>query len=147
MVRMGMCRPSRGGRITLPTWLLANFDVTEGSVRSFLDQAMYHHTLVTPQLVNEFWAPATYRVNRLATVLLERRLDWAQTQARLRSTATRTLILWGRQDRVLAAWQASRMARALPHASVHVLPGCGHLLELDCPGQADHYLGRFLAPR
>ena len=126
--------------------LLANFDVTKGSVRSFLDLTMYHHGLVTAQTVNEFWAPATYRVNRLATVLLERRLDWGQTQARLGSTATPTLILWGRQDRVLAAWQASRLARALPHASVHVLPGCGHLLELDCPGQADRYLASFLAP-
>jgi pimeloyl-ACP methyl ester carboxylesterase len=126
--------------------LLANFDVTKGSVRSFLDMAMYHHGLITPQLVNEFWAPATYRVNRLATVLLERRLDWGQTRARLGSTATPTLILWGSQDRVLAAWQASRLARALPHASVHVLPGCGHLLELDCPGQANRYLASFLAP-
>jgi pyruvate dehydrogenase E2 component (dihydrolipoamide acetyltransferase)/4,5:9,10-diseco-3-hydroxy-5,9,17-trioxoandrosta-1(10),2-diene-4-oate hydrolase len=125
--------------------LLANFDVTKGSVRGFLDLAMYHRRLVTAQMVDEFWAPATYRVNRRATVLLERRLDWGQTQVRLGSTATPTLILWGGQDRVLAAWQAGRLARALPHASVHVLPGCGHLLELDCPGQADRYLVGFLA--
>src|SRR5262249_16862673 len=102
--------------------LIDNFYVTKGSVRSFLDQAMSHKRLVTDQVVNEFWAPATYRVNRLATVLLERRLNWAQTQARLGSTATPTLILWGRQDRVLAAWPASRLAPALPHAAVHVLP-------------------------
>ena len=126
--------------------LLANFDVTKGSVRSFLNLAMYHKGLVTAQMVNEFWAPGTYRVNRRATVLLERRLDWGQTQARLGSTATPTLILWGRQDRVLASWQAGRLARALPHASAHVLPGCGHLLELDCPGQTDRYLTSFLAP-
>ena len=125
--------------------LLANFDVTKGSVRTFLDQAMYHQSLVTAQMVDEFWAPATYRVNRRAAVLLERRLDWGQTQARLGSTATPAMILWGGQDRVLAAWQAGRLARALPHASVHVLPGCGHLLELDCPGQANRYLAGFLA--
>jgi pimeloyl-ACP methyl ester carboxylesterase len=125
--------------------LLANFDVTKGSVRSFLDLAMYDRRLVTVEMVNEFWAPATYRVNRRATVLLERRLDWGQTQARLGSTATPDPILWGRQDRVLAAWQASRLARALPHAWAHVLPGCGHLLELDCPGQTDHYLAGLLA--
>jgi len=125
--------------------LLANFDVTQGSVRSFLDMAMYHTRLVTAQMVNEFWAPATYRVNRRATVLLERRLDWSQTQARLGSTATPTLILWGRQDRVLASWQAGQLARALPHAAAHVLPGCGHLLELDCPRQANQYLAGFLA--
>jgi pimeloyl-ACP methyl ester carboxylesterase len=52
--------------------LLANFDVTLGSVHGFLDLAMYHQRLVTAQMVNEFWAPATYRVNRLAAVLLER---------------------------------------------------------------------------
>lgn len=126
--------------------LLANFDVTKGSVRSFLNLAMYHRGLVTAEMVNEFWAPATYRVNRLATVLLERRLGWGQTQARLGSTSTPALILWGRQDRVLASWQAGRLGRALPHASVHVLPGCGHLLELDCPSQTDRYLAGFLAP-
>ena len=87
--------------------LLANFDVTKGSVRSFLNLAMYHRGLVTAEMVNEFWAPATYRVNRLATVLLERRLGWGQTQARLGSTSTPALILWGRQDRVLASWQAA----------------------------------------
>jgi len=126
--------------------LLANFDVTKGSVRSFLDLAMYHQGLVTDEMVNEFWAPATYRVNRAATVLLERRLDWGQTQARLGSTSTPALILWGGQDRVLASWQAGQFGRALPRASVHVLPGCGHLLELDCPSQADRYLLDFLAP-
>ena len=126
--------------------LLANFDVTKGSVRSFLDLAMYHRRLVTVEMVNEFWAPATYRVNRRATVLLERRQDWGQTQARLGSTATPARILWGRQDRVLAAGQAGQLARALPHAWVHVLPGCSHLLELDCPRQADHYLASFPAP-
>jgi pimeloyl-ACP methyl ester carboxylesterase len=55
--------------------LAADFGVIRGSVRSFLDLAMYHKSLVTAQMVNEFWAPATYRVNRRATVLLERRLD------------------------------------------------------------------------
>jgi pimeloyl-ACP methyl ester carboxylesterase len=126
--------------------LLANFDVTKGSVRSFLNLAIYHRRLITTEMVNEFWAPATYRINRRATVLLERRLDWGQTQARLGSTSTPTLILWGRQDRVLAPWQAGRLARALPHASAHILPGCGHLLELDCPGQTERYLAGFLAP-
>lgn len=54
--------------------LLANFDVTKGSVRSFQNLAVYHRGLVTAEMVNEFWAPATYQVNRVATVLLERRL-------------------------------------------------------------------------
>jgi pimeloyl-ACP methyl ester carboxylesterase len=56
------------------------------------------------------------------------------------------LILWGRQDRVLASWQAGQLGRALPHASVHVLPGCGHLLELDCPSRTDRHLVGFLSP-
>jgi hypothetical protein len=33
--------------------------------------------LERPELGGHKRAPATYRVNRLATVLLERRLDWA----------------------------------------------------------------------
>jgi pimeloyl-ACP methyl ester carboxylesterase len=53
--------------------------------------------------------------------------------------------LWGRQDRILASWQAGQLARALFRASAHVLPGCGHLPELDCPRQTDRYLASFLA--
>jgi pimeloyl-ACP methyl ester carboxylesterase len=46
----------------------------------------------------------------------------------------------------MAIWQAGQLGRALPRASVHVLSGCGHLLELDCPSQTDRYLAGFLAP-
>jgi pimeloyl-ACP methyl ester carboxylesterase len=127
--------------------LLANFDVTKGSVRSFLDLTMYHHRLVTAQMVNEFWAPATYRVNRpgYGAAGAAAGLGADPGPARLDRHTHADLVGAGKTGSSPPGRRAA-LPGALPHASVHVLPGCGHLLELDCPGQADGYLASFLAP-
>lgn len=129
--------------------LVANFGVTRGSVRSFLDLAMYHKSLVTAQMVNEFWAPATYRVNLQATVLLERRLDWGQTQARLGSARLHRhpgpdLVGQPRPGPRCLAGQPAR-----PGASPRI-GSCPARLQspprIGLPRQADRYLASFLAP-
>lgn len=125
--------------------LLASFDVIKGSVRGFLDLAMYRKRLVTADMVNETWPrPPTGSIAGNPAAGAPPRLG--PDPGRLGSTSTPTLILLGNQDRVLASWQASRLARSLPHAVAYILAGCGYLLELDCPGQANRYLASFLAP-
>jgi pimeloyl-ACP methyl ester carboxylesterase len=56
-----------------------------------------------------------------------------------------TLVLWGDQDRFDEPWQANELARRIPHATVRILPGCGHMLHEDCPAQAIPALASFLA--
>jgi pimeloyl-ACP methyl ester carboxylesterase len=82
------------------------------------------------------------RVSRLA--LLERGLHWSETQRALPATRTPTLVLWGRQDKIVPVWQAERLGRLLPDARVRVLDGCGHGVQLDCPEQVNPVLADFL---
>jgi len=44
-----------------------------------------------------------------------------------------TLLLWGREDRVLPVFQAEKALERLPQGKLVVLPGCGHAPQLDCP--------------
>jgi abhydrolase domain-containing protein 6 len=46
-----------------------------------------------------------------------------------------TLLLWGREDKVLDAQWARRFAELLPHAELHVLPRCGHSPAVELPDE------------
>ena len=43
-----------------------------------------------------------------------------------------TALIWGEQDGLFTVEAARAMAAALPHATLEVLPGCGHALHLEC---------------
>jgi pimeloyl-ACP methyl ester carboxylesterase len=117
----------------------ASRDVT----RSGLRDLFVHQDVVTPDLVEAMWVPNTFPDNLRADYELEQNLDWTQTQRALPRTRVRTLIIWGRQDHVLASTQATRFGELMPDARVHLLDGCGHALTLDCPGAVTEMLGRF----
>lgn len=120
--------------------LAANRSMVTSAVRSLF----VHKDLVTPQLVDSMWIPGTYRDNVRSMYALERGLDWSVTERALPSTRQPTLVLWGDHDTVLPVAQAARFGTLLPNATVHVLPGCGHALTVDCPEQVDPLLAAFL---
>jgi pimeloyl-ACP methyl ester carboxylesterase len=63
----------------------------------------------------------------LGNTRLERRLPLIEAP---------TLILWGERDRVLPRSYANRIAEAIrSETKVEIVPGAGHLAELDKPGE------------
>ena len=56
------------------------------------------------------------------------------------------LMIQGAEDRVTpAAANAELLAKAVPHARLMVLTGCGHLLEAEQPERVNELIGNFLA--
>ena len=53
--------------------------------------------------------------------------------ALLGGVQTETLIVWGRQDRIVPVGVAEQFARALPKSRVHIVDGAGHFLEMEQP--------------
>jgi pimeloyl-ACP methyl ester carboxylesterase len=128
--------------------LLTNlFGARKSTVRSAVEQTLVHHDRLSDALVDEAWAPLTFHDNLEATYRLERGLDWSQTERALPSTRTPTLVVWGRQDKIVPARQALRLGQLLPDAQVQVLDQCGHAVMLDCPGQVNALLVGFLGQR
>jgi pimeloyl-ACP methyl ester carboxylesterase len=124
--------------------LLTNLFTTKSTVREAAENSLVHRELVTDELVNEYWAPMTFHDNRRANYLLERGLDWQETERAMPTTETPTLVLWGSEDKILAARQAERLGRLVPNARVRVLDGCGHALEYDCPVRVNNQMEAFL---
>lgn len=51
----------------------------------------------------------------------------------LRGVDTRTLIVWGKEDRIAPVNCGERYMQALPHAQLVVLDRCGHFVEVEKP--------------
>ena len=64
---------------------------------------------------------------------------------RLPSLEMPVLILWGREDRILPAWQGEQAARHLRNGRLAVLPQCGHLPHVERPQRFLDICSRFLA--
>jgi pimeloyl-ACP methyl ester carboxylesterase len=124
--------------------LLTNLFTTKSTVRAAAESTLVHRKLVTNELVKEYWAPMTFHNNRRANYLLERGLAWQVTERAMPRTETPTLVLWGSEDKILAARQAERFGRLMPHAQVRVLHGCGHALEYDCSVRVNDQMEAFL---
>lgn len=55
-----------------------------------------------------------------------------------------TLVVWGARDRVFPEAQARDAVTRLRRGSLAVIPVCGHLPHIECPGQFVAALNRFL---
>jgi len=55
-----------------------------------------------------------------------------------------TLLVVGREDRIVNPQQAIEAARMLPRGKLVVLPGCGHAPQIEAPGTVNHMVAEFL---
>jgi hypothetical protein len=56
-----------------------------------------------------------------------------------------TLIMWGERDRVLPSHHIHEARRVFPHAESHLLPGIGHMPQIECPEEFAGLVLPFLA--
>lgn len=114
----------------------------EGLVR-WLNSMVYDRSLVTEELIEERWAQATDP----ETLAAARRMygteafaaqaaaaaasDAAPYWAMLHKLRAKTLLTWGRDDRVSPVDMALLPMRTIPDAELHVFPDCGHWVMIE----------------
>jgi pimeloyl-ACP methyl ester carboxylesterase len=62
----------------------------------------------------------------------------------LGAVATPSLVVWGRQDRIVPLECGERYAKALPRARLEIVEGAGHLVEMEQPDALASLVTRFL---
>jgi abhydrolase domain-containing protein 6 len=65
----------------------------------------------------------------------------------LSAIRTPAVLIHGERDRVIGVASSHRLARGLPAAALHVLPGVGHVPQLEVPGRVARLVERFLQLR
>jgi 2-hydroxy-6-oxonona-2,4-dienedioate hydrolase len=116
--------------------LLVEFteDPTRERLVRWLHSMVYDPALVTEELIEERWSqatdPATLAGARkmYGRGLLKARPqgDTAPPWAMLHKITAKTLLTWGRDDRVSPLDMAIVPMRTIPDAELHVFPDCGH---------------------
>jgi pimeloyl-ACP methyl ester carboxylesterase len=92
-----------------------------------------------PQMVRDSLRVGPLRLWRAASDLLE--VDIAPALPDVRA---RTLVLWGANDRLLAARLGRIFAEQIPDARLVVMPDCGHIPMLESPAELHRELLGFL---
>lgn len=126
--------PAPGEGINLLTEFVE--DPTRERLVQWLNSMVFDRGLITEELIEERWKLAT-APDSLASAkkmyakgVLQAQaaaaFDVTPLWATLRKIRARTLVTWGRDDRVSPLDMALIPMRTIPHAELHILPNCGH---------------------
>ena len=87
---------------------------------------------------------ARHRLALIRTALSIVPDDLDELNARFPEIDVPTLLLWGRQDRVVPLWVGERLCEEMPRATLEVLEDCGHLPAEERPTNSLEIVDTFL---
>ncbi|MXQ75704.1 alpha/beta fold hydrolase [Rhodococcus rhodochrous] len=109
-------------------------DPTREALEAWVHSMVYDPATITPQLLDERWNNATApgAIERMRAVMASLALPgkaplWARTD----EIPHRTLVTWGRDDRMLQPDGALFALRRMPKADLHILGECGHWAQIE----------------
>jgi pimeloyl-ACP methyl ester carboxylesterase len=115
-------------------------------IEASFKQSISNQAIATPAMVDRYWELLLYPGNRRATV---QRFGQYQgddgAAAKLPGLKVPTLILWGREDRLIPVSVAEWFNRQIPGSRVAILDGIGHIPMEEAPDRSLAPVLAFLA--
>ena len=149
MVLMGA--PGVGMTLTPGLQALREYQPSEANMRSMLlDCFAVDPAIITDDLVRDRYeasiAPGAFEAYR-DMFFSDRHAggELGITEEQVRAVPTRTLLLHGREDKVVPVEVAWNMVRLLPDADLAVFARCGHWTQIERAGDFNRLVGGFLA--
>jgi pimeloyl-ACP methyl ester carboxylesterase len=121
--------------------------------KRFLRRLVYDPAVITPEFARLyyelFFQPKT--IHAFAEILRAICTLWGARpgivepiRKGLGTIRTPTLVIWGRQDRILPSSQAFDAAARIPGARLHVFEHCGHMPNVEYPEEFNRLVLEFL---
>ncbi len=108
--------------------------------RSMIEQSLHQtvsvQSIVTPAMVDRYWELLRYPGNRAATMDRFAGYHREDDTAALKTITAPTLILWGRDDRLIPVESAEWFSHQLPNARVTILDHVGHIPMEEAPDRS-----------
>jgi 2-hydroxymuconate-semialdehyde hydrolase len=155
--------PQRVRRLVLMGSVGVNFTITPGldavwgyepslaAMKGLLDLIAYSRALVTDELA-ELRYQASIRPGfqeSFAAMFPAPRQRWvdamASAEADIRALPHETLVIHGREDRVIPLANSLTLADWIPNSQLHVFGHCGHWTQIEHAGRFARLVGDFLA--
>lgn len=103
---------------------------------------------LTPEDVDEYWAPTQFAEYSVALRHLLHVFDWVpHAEERLRRLTVPVLVMFGTRDRVVVPQRAAELVRHLPHGHLELVRGGGHMLLEEAPQTVTAAIEALLADR
>ena len=100
-------------------------------------QSVSNQAIATPAMVDRYWELLLYPGNRRATVQRFGQYSGDDgAAAKLKGLAVPTLILWGREDKLIPVSVAAWFSQMIPGARVTILDGIGHIPMEEAPDRS-----------
>lgn len=113
-------------------------------LRSVIEMLVFDPSAITPELMEERLKAAS-RPDVVSDYIFKR-TQWGDLwREDLSQLQHPTLLIWGREDRVVPLDAAFILLKLLPHARLHVLPNCGHWAQWEKAEEFNALVGNFLA--
>lgn len=126
---------------------------TKKGTARLLKECVFDHTLITDEIVDLYYQFAALPGGHaawLATLCSNASFGGIKKeviqvfQDNLGTMTIPTLIIWGKQDRVLPAKHASIAESWIPNARVHLIDNCGHSPQMEHPEELNTQVLAFL---
>ena len=105
-------------------------------VRISLKRSYFNQTLITDDLVDEYYRPFLTENGKVVPIKVLQAMDFEKLQElprRYRGIRKRTLIIWGEEDRISRIHLAYKLKKDLPYAKLKIIPASGHLVQEEKP--------------
>jgi 2-hydroxy-6-oxo-octa-2,4-dienoate hydrolase len=162
-LRLASSHPERVDRLVLMGSVGVPFDITEGldavwgyepseqAMRGLLDVFAWSRELVTDELARVRYAASVEPgvQEAFAAMFPAPRQRWVDAMVtpddRLAALPHRTLVVHGREDRVIPLANALHLLEVIPRAELHVFGECGHWTQIEHAAAFADLVSRFLA--
>ncbi|NSL53232.1 alpha/beta fold hydrolase [Calidifontibacillus erzurumensis] len=118
--------------------------VYKKEVREVLKNVFYNHSLITDDHIREFERPLQEKGFYTALKRLVRYREGDLTSDELHNIQIPTLLLWGKEDRVVPVHVGERLAKDLPNGKLIILEKTGHLLTEERPKEIFHHIFEYV---
>lgn len=125
---MGLLARVRGSRRITREILYTCFHDRAACPEEVVDEAVRYGAPAVGEMVRALRSSVSFRRGVRDDV----RLPWIARADRYRGPA---LVIWGREDRILPASLAQEARQLAPHAEVHFIASCGHLVMIERPAE------------
>lgn len=117
------------------------------TIRNILEEVYYNPSRITEIQVDAYYdrmrtENALYAVTALGQSLDE--IAAEEYSRRIPEVQLKTLIIWGREDSWIPVEDAWKFEKALPNATLKIIPGCGHIPQEERPEETAQLILEFL---
>jgi pimeloyl-ACP methyl ester carboxylesterase len=116
-------------------------------VRISLKRSFYDPSLITDDLVDEYYRPFLTANGKIVLIKVLQTMDFETLKKILRSyrrIRKKTLIIWGQEDRISRIHLAHKLKKDLRNSKLKIIPASGHLVQEEKPVVVNHAIFDFV---